>query len=603
MVDSKWRHFKESILFRDKAHAATLQKCRDELDWAMKIFDVSASSLSLERLLRSRPQVSSHLSDAVRLWGMSRKVEATPTNQYLEDLPRAKYAGFDSERPDKPSTCFEGTRIAILKLITDWITDFDPKAPRFFWLNGIAGIGKTTVACTVTGLMKNLGLLGGQFFFSRKGEKELRDPELVFPTIAYQLARFDPEFGRRITAALETNPEASYASLKEQLDRLIINPLTGLDRDPNRVVVLVFDAFDACDARGAKEILQLLVAAIPSLPFFLKVLVTSRPERHICSVLAHANSLKTIALHNTETSVVRNDILLYLRHRLRELGGDHGLSPDWIKESDIQLLAEKAGNLFIYAATLLRFLQKGLSPRSQLVALLEILTSSGRVAGAARAFDDLDRQYQQILRDVIPDENSEEVAALMRLVLGSIVLLRDPLPSVALERLIGSDDDVSDILRDLHSVILTPPFPDDCPQIYHPSFPSFLQDPSRCTDERLWIDIEEHEGRMALRCLELLNTRLHQGMLSDIRPTLLNSEVADLATKVMKAFPPELRYACRHWASHLTATSTSNAEVKSALEVFASQMMLPWMESMSWLGDINLAIQCLKDSESWTVSM
>lgn len=472
---------------------------------------------------------------------MSRKVETILTNQFLESLPRAKYASFDCERPDKPSTCFEGTRTAILKLITDWITNPDPTAERFFWLNGIAGIGKTTVACTIAGLMQNLGLLGGQFCFSRRGEAELRSPALVFPTIAYQLARFDAEFGRRITAALEADPEAPYSSLKQQLDRLIINPLESLDRDPERVVVLIFDAFDECESRGAKEILQLLVAAIPSLPFFLKIFVTSRPEHHIRSVLIPSNNLRITALHDIETSVVKNDILLYLRDRLQKLGEDRGLSSDWILESEIQLLAEKAGNLFIHAATCLRFLSIGLNPRRQLRTLLDIVSSSRRTDGAAQPFIDLDTIYEQILLNLIPKENSEEVAELLRLVLGSIILLQDPLPVEALERLIGVvTDDVSSTLLNLHSVVLTPAPPDDCPRVYHPSFPDFLQDRTRCSDNRLWIATEEHESRMALSCLKLLNAKLHEGMLGNLDSTLLNSEVPDLATKVKAAFPLEL---------------------------------------------------------------
>lgn len=263
----------------------------------------------------------------MRLWEVSRKVDNILTNEYLESLPRAKYASFDYERPDKPSGCFQGTRTAIIKLITDWITGTDPTAPRFFWLNGIAGIGKTTVACTIAGHMQNLGLLGGHFCFSRRGEAQLRNPALVLPTIAYQLARFDPEFGRRITAALEADPEAPYASFKQQLDRLIINPLKDLDRDPERVVLIMFDAFDECEARGAKEILQLLVAALPSLPFFLKIFITSRPELHIRSVLIPATGVRMTALHDIETSVVGSDILLYLQHCLRTLGEERGLPP------------------------------------------------------------------------------------------------------------------------------------------------------------------------------------------------------------------------------------------------------------------------------------
>lgn len=244
-------------------------------------------------------------------------------------------------------------------MIADWFSDPSSSIPRFFWLKGIAGVGKTTVARTVAELAQKAGFLGAQFFFSKRGEAELRNPALVFPTIAYQLARFDPQFSERITAALEADPEAPFASLKQQLDRLIIKPLSGLDRDPKRVVLIVLDAFDECEARGAKEIVQLLVAAMPSLPFFLKILITSRPEAHITSVLdpslsalSPSSNLRITALHDIEASIVKSDIRLYLHTRLRNLPAERNLplSPDWVKDFEIDLLAEKAGNLFIHAA-------------------------------------------------------------------------------------------------------------------------------------------------------------------------------------------------------------------------------------------------------------
>lgn len=540
---------------------------------------------------------------------MSKKTQKVLINQSLEALPRAKYASFDCERPDKPSACFQGTRTSILKLITDWITDPDPAAARFFWLNGIAGVGKTTVACTVAKLMQDLGLLGGQFCFSRRGEAELRNPALVFPTIAYQLARFDPEFGRRITAALETDPDAPYAALKEQLDRLIVKPLAGLERDPKRVVVLIFDAFDECESRGAKEILQLLVAAIPSLPFFLKVLVTGRPENHIRSVLVPAanapgSKLHITALHDIEASIVKGDILLYLRDRLKRLPEELGqdLPPGWVTDAEIELLAEKAGNLFIHAATALRFLSKAWDLREQLDILLALIISPHHPSDSAQPFAELDQLYMQILLGLIPPGSGPQIPSRLRLVLGSIVLLRDPLPVAALERLIGVDPGkIVNSLNHLHSVVLTPPPPDDCPRVYHPSFPDFLQDPSRCTSDQIRIDTGEHERRMALHCLKLLNAKLHKGMLGDLDPTLLNSEVEDLDTKVKNAFPPELQYACRYWASHLANISLTDAELTAALAIFASRSLLPWLEAMSWLGDSGLAIRCLEDANSWQV--
>ena len=59
-------------------------------------------------------------------------------------------------------------------------------------MNGLAGIGKSTIARTIAEGADHRGVLGASFFFSRQ-EKELSDAKLFIPTIAYQLAQSYPE--------------------------------------------------------------------------------------------------------------------------------------------------------------------------------------------------------------------------------------------------------------------------------------------------------------------------------------------------------------------------------------------------------------------------
>lgn len=485
------------------------------------------------------------------------------------------------------------------------MVDLDPKLPKCFWLKGLAGIGKSTIAYSIAKLARSRGLLAVDFFFSRLGDKELRDPTLVFPTLAYQLALLDPEFSRVITTALETHPNAGYSSLKNQLDQLIIEPLSKVKPDPKRIVVLILDAFDECEAKGAKEILQLLVAALPFLPFFFKIFITSRPEQHIRSVLVPSNNLQITTLHDIEDSIVKEDIERYLRARLRalpeELGRDD-LDEDWITEAQIKLLAEAAGTLFIHAATALRFLMDILGPRKQLKLLLEFIQSP-RQAHKAQPFASLDELYLQILRGIISQMTGGAVAQLFRTVVGSIVLLRDPLPVRALERLANLDeDDATELLKNLHSIILPPGPPDYCPRIYHPSFPDFLLDHSRCPDDKLWIDAGVHEARLALRCLETMNELLHKNILGVFDTCLLNSEVENLDARVEENCLPELRYACLQWASHLAVVPLPvNDQIRGALEIFTSRSLLPWLELLSWMGQTRSAIPSLEAANAWAV--
>lgn len=556
--------------------------------------------------------MASRLSDSVRLAAVYRKLEMVDSNSTLDRLPRAKNASSSCHRLNRSAGCFEGTRKALLKDIFGWMVKPDSediKPERFCWLNGAAGTGKTAVAYSVTSYARAYGLLGADFVFSRSGEDELRDPSMVFPTIAYQLARFDPDFGRAITSALERHPDAGRTTLSQQLDRLIVRPLQTLNPDPSRVVVVVFDAFDECEHEGAEEILRLLVEALPSLPFTLRVFITSRPEPHIHAVLAPSPDLSITVLHNIEDSIVKGDIELFLRGRLRALRTKLGHPKEWITDAQIKLLAEAAGTFFIHAATSIRFLESNGMPFRELLQILLNIIQSPRTpdSGEVNAYENIDKLYEPIVFALPQLEAGTIVAERFRTVVGSIILLRDPLPIHALACFTHLEEDsVTYLLDVVQSVIILPGPPDNCPRVCHRSFPDFLQDHKRCRDDRIWIDKEKHEARMAITCLRIMNAKanLHRNMLGPLDSSLPNSEVPDLESELAAAIQREVQYACRHWASHLTSVphSQDHPMICEALSLFASRSILPWLEVMSWLGQTHRAVQCLQAAKRWVVS-
>lgn len=106
-------------------------------------------------------------------------------------------AEYDSSSRDG-SSCLNGTREGILQSIFNWINDNDPNGPRIFWINGLAGMGKSTIAHTIAEHVASRGAkLRASFFFSRDVQ-DRRNPLLLFSTIAYQLAKFDFAFRSRL---------------------------------------------------------------------------------------------------------------------------------------------------------------------------------------------------------------------------------------------------------------------------------------------------------------------------------------------------------------------------------------------------------------------
>lgn len=523
----------------------------------------------------------------------------------MTSMRHAKAASYRSGRKDAPEQCFEGTRTEILLDIKAWLNNRAADAPPFFWLNGIAGIGKSTIAQTIAAQAGRDQQLGASFFCSRR-EDDLRNSALIFPTIAYQLAQFNNEFKKRLADVLESDSSSEIPpeTFQSQLEKLILEPLSHVTiTEP---IFVVLDAFDECDASGAKEILRLLLAASARLgPLFpFKIFVASRPEPQIRSVLKHSDRVQTVILHDIERSVVQRDIGTYLQARLdrvpREL--DVPVPPGWLKPEDLEALVAQAGSLFVYAATVLRFVADGRvgNPRTQLNIILGV-----RRQADGKPYALLDELYLQVLRSIGLTAQDADLLLRFQKVVGSLVLLRDPLPLVALERFVDvKSGDGHAVLRCLQSLIIFSEDVNDSPRIYHNSFPDFITDPSRCTDPNFLIMTGETEHRLALRCLHIMTsaqTRLTRDIIGVSDPSVFNEEIGDLAERVREGVSAELQYACRYWASHLSQAKHADETLVGLLEEFLSRCLLSWIELMSLMSCIPVAVTCVKEAHAHAV--
>src|ERR1700753_3722944 len=130
----------------------------------------------------------------------------------LNSFRRAQGAGYQH---GGRKGCLKGTRRGVLNEIELWAGDFN-KLP-VYWLNGLAGTGKSTIAQTVAERMFADGRLGASFFCSRDFE-DRRNLHFIFPTLAVQLARRYPEFRSIFVPLVRSDPETIYESLYNQID-------------------------------------------------------------------------------------------------------------------------------------------------------------------------------------------------------------------------------------------------------------------------------------------------------------------------------------------------------------------------------------------------
>jgi len=469
----------------------------------------------------------------------------------------------------------------------------DFSKPSVYWLNGLAGTGKSTIAQTIAERLFAEGQLGASFFCSRDFE-DRSNLHFIFPTLAVQLARRYTEFRSIFIPLVQSNPGVAYESLHNQLNKLIVQPL----KKSSISAVVVIDALDECkDEEPASAILSVLgrfVSELPNVKFF----VTGRPEPRVRAgfrlpLLREATDV--FVLHDVKPHLVSNDIRRFFEHSFTEIAGRRPGMGDWPTEERLDLLCERAGGLFVYAVATIKFLDhKNNDPRRQLDHLLQSPGSSVREGRTKfKANTTLDSLYASLLVDAFGDDDPEDYP-MTRSVLGAVVLAVNPLPPPTIATLLGFPTvDVSLRLSSVHSLLLLQENNDHPVRPFHKSFPDFITDPERCVNQRFHVFPPDHHMGLLIGCLELMSRELKKNMCR-LPDAVINSEVDDLRKRANRYIGDGLQYACRSWHKHLIEVVPSRVpEIEPVLRQFLEGKFLFWLEVLSVLGAAREAVNAL----------
>ncbi|KAM0541417.1 hypothetical protein ACHAPJ_013248 [Fusarium lateritium] len=436
------------------------------------------------------------------------------------------------------SFCLDGTREAVLGEIHDWVND--SKGPSVCWLPGLAGTGKSTIARTLSRDLKGIALAGS--FFFKRGVAGRGDAKRMVPLITYQLARNLPSVAEHVADALRDDPSSLTAPLTFQWSKLIVQPLSKLTAlELPTTLVLVIDALDECDSEGdRKGILRLITMSCPTT---LKVFLTSRPEMDIEGYFANEGpSRHEIVLHRVKIEDIQQDIEIFLKHSINDFVSEYNrvhpaqrsqLADGWPGNERRQLLITRSVPLFIAAATFMRMIRDHKWPLSPDRKVDFIIEKSGNVASKYGVL------YEPVLSLVLsgaPDEARQEAKEGLLKIVGSIVLLADPLSISSLASLLGVEvPDVDSQIDPLRSVVDIPA--DDHPiGLFHLSFRDYLLS-DMAGDLR--IDESKSHANLADRCIQIMRTRLKTDICGLGAP---GRRCTDIDREIINEYvPPELR--------------------------------------------------------------
>ncbi|XP_044724711.1 phosphorylase superfamily domain-containing protein [Hirsutella rhossiliensis] len=361
----------------------------------------------------------------------------------LDRLP-ASNASFDSTDEEVQPRCFPGTRVDILEQVISWAQHSDASMKSIFWLNGMAGTGKSTISRSVARCLDEKGILG--------------------------LASRRPAIAPRIKEAIDADSSICTKGLLVQFDKLLREPLSKVAQETSHGSESLVVIIDALDDR-------------PELPIYL-------------GFKSIEGDYQDIALHQIAESAIEHDIRLFLDHETKRIRDEHNvlaqlggeLPLDWPGIATTLCLVNMAVPLFIFAATeVLRYSTK--TQRSRMEATYRPVLDRLLVDLSCEDRDKALGRFRQIVGSIIILASPLSTIALSRL-------------------LSMAQKTIDNQLRRLHSVLRVPREASAPVRLLHLSFRDFLSDPDKRDKNPFWIDEEHGHLELAHRCLAVMTESL-----------------------------------------------------------------------------------------------
>lgn len=507
--------------------------------------------------------------------------------------------------------CTRGTRERLQKDIVTWARG--PSSETIYWLFGAAGTGKSTIAYTIARRFElatadDMIVLGGNFFCSRQFE-ETRFATRVIRTIVYHLALRCKAFADALSHSGEF--DTVIQNVRAQLEGLLIGPwqasesarLADLSKPPPQYLIVI-DALDEIDGSGGSEFLRDLLDVINENRLKgLKFFATSRPDPDLVTHVDYFGDKQLYHLEEVPFEEAQADIRTYLNTGLPHVGREV-----------IEKLVTVAAGLFIYAATVIKYLGKH-QPQEQKKLLKKLLsvsnsTTSQMLPGVTALLDEL---YIQVLLHAFGGFEGDILLHRLHILFTLLCTSERTSTSIVTKLLLTDDSDsdcasvaetnpavgetsiADDVLQRLHAVLYT-----ENNQVlwHHKSFPDFLFDQNR--SRHFWCNQAKHHRLLTDSCFRVMKEGLRFNIANIPSSFILDRDNTTLPDEVEREIPAILSYSCRNWDHHLSFTTlTTSDPLHSILSEFLQLRILFWIEAMNLVGSRGLCDPMLRTACRW----
>ena len=487
----------------------------------------------------------------------------------------------------------EGTRKVLLKEITDWVASISGHGgglhSNTYWIYGLPGIGKTSLAHSICASLDDQGHLAGAFF-CRRDDPELSEPRNILPTLIHKLSIIFPPFRSIVAERLRTNPNVTPESMKLSLFLEFIRKLPSA---PKKHLVFVIDALDECgNAQSRPDILNALTGVAEHSPW-LKIIITSRPELDIQHFFSGPTQVSHFRYDLTADKETTSDLRIFAKERFRRVARMQFLQSPWPDQSLFEGVISRAAGLFIFIETLALALEPCDDPTELLKATLSDSASPGLTS--------LYGLYSSIVKARKVQKNAE-----FQRMIGVLLTTAPyrPLSEETIAELAGVRPNLVKMwVADLSSMLYRDEGASGGIRVRHLSISDFFVSDDCHPDYR--VDLREANVELGIACLKKVVEQLRFNICKLEDSRLANKDVKDLPSRIKENISDALQYSSLHWSNHLCfAPDTGDGRVWEWLrKFFEGPYPLYWIEVLSVMGMLRIGVPSLRQLSSTMVKV